>query len=325
MDVRNILYATDFSPSAELAFAHATDFARRLGARLHMLHVVALHSDVPYDPMFYSPATDEAYARAEMTALRGLQELAASPAATGVDVLPVVLRSPFPGTAIVEYAQRNASDLVVMGTHGRRGPSRLLLGSRAEEVLRHAPCPVLTLRDAEDGRVAKRAVPPRCILVPFDFAPPSRKALSTAAALARHCGARLRLLHVMDELPLVDVAGGVAVVEASAEREQRLARLRLRLNDVVAYLASDVGTTIDLRVGRPAAEILRASEEPSVDLVVMATRAETGIKRVLFGSIAEEVMRLVSAPLLIVKPGPVYAAATVPATSTARAAPPAMW
>lgn len=324
MNVRNILYPTDFSPSAELAFGHATDFARRLGARLHLLHVVALHGDVPYDPMFYSPAPDDAFARAEVKALGKLQELAASPAAAGVEMLPVVLRSPFPGTAIVEYAQRNAVDLVVMGTHGRRGPSRLLLGSRAEEVLRHAPCPVLTLRDGEDGRVAKRAVPPRGILVPFDFAPPSRKALAEAAALARHCGARLRLLHVMDELPLVDVAGGMAVVEASAERQQRLERLRLRLKDVVAYLAPDVGTTIDLRVGKPATEILRASEEAGVDLVVMATRAETGIKRVLFGSIAEEVMRLASAPLLIVKPGPVYAAATQTVAPAARSVPPAI-
>jgi nucleotide-binding universal stress UspA family protein len=299
MNIRTILYPTDFSPCAQLAFAHAADLARRNDATLHLVHVVALHSDLPYDPMFYVPAADVAYARAEADAQAGLAELSRSPAAGGLTTVTAVLRAGAAAPAILEYAQRHDIDLIVMGTHGRRGAVRLLLGSIAEEVLRHSACPVLTLR--EDGRDPASAshVPPREILVPFDFSPPSRLALAAAAALARQCGARLRLLHVVDEAPAV-TAGTLA--EVAAARDQRMLRLRLRLADVLAYLAKDVSGEIELRVGVPGEEILRAGEEQRVDLIVMATRGLTGVKRLLFGSTAEQVMRLATAPLLVVKP-----------------------
>ena len=146
MRVTNILYPTDFSPCAQLGFGHAVALARAFGARLHLLHVVALHSDLPYDPMFYVPAADEAYDRAEHEALVALGLLASSPEAAAVETILAVRRLAQPAQAVLEYAADNGIDLVVMGTHGRRGAARLMLGSIAEEVLRHSGCPVLTRR-----------------------------------------------------------------------------------------------------------------------------------------------------------------------------------
>ena len=120
--VREVLVATDFSEQAEAAVALAATYARRFGARVHVLHVLA-----PGD-------TDVT------------QLLADAAASVGPDV-PVVVASEAgePGDVIVRHAKRHAIDLIVVGTHGRRGMSRVLLGSVANRVLQTAPCPVLAV------------------------------------------------------------------------------------------------------------------------------------------------------------------------------------
>ncbi len=300
MNVHDILYPTDFSPCAQLAFGYATELARCFGARLHLLHVIALHSDLPYDPMFYVPAADEAYARAEEETRAALSELAVSPAAVEVSSVVTVLRAADPSAAILAYEESHAIDLVVMGTHGRRGAARLLLGGHAEAVMRHSRCPVVTLRAGDV--CATREVPPREILVPFDFSGSSRVALTDAAALARRCRARLRLLHVVDELPLGEVAGARAMDDLDVERAQRATQLRLRLTDVLGRLGGGVPGEVEVRIGRPADEILAAAQQPPADLIIMATRGISGVKRLLFGSVAEQVLRSASTPVLVIKP-----------------------
>lgn len=300
MDVRNILFPTDFSPCARLAFDHAARLAHCLGARLHLLHVVPLHRELPFDPMFYVPDPAAAYERAEREAQAALERLAASEVAARDDVVIAVVQAEDAAPAIVGYAHDRGIDLVVMGTHGRRGAARLLLGSNAEEVLRHCTCPVLTVRDA--GGHSPGRLPPREILVPFDFSPPARGALLEAASLARRCGARLRLLHVLEE-PAGDAAGTAdGEPDLVAPRELRLHQLEQRLREALAWLAPRVAGDVQLRRGRPAEEILRAAQRPETDLVVMASRGISGLKRLLFGSTAEEVLRLAPAPVLVVKP-----------------------
>lgn len=133
--VREILMATDFSDEAEAALRRAADEARRAGARLHILHVLS-------------------GAEVEVTRL-----LADAVALAGRDVVAAVASTRGePGTEILRYARRHAIDLIVMGTHGRSGFSRLLLGSVADRVLRGAPCPVLLVpsraRDAATDAAA---------------------------------------------------------------------------------------------------------------------------------------------------------------------------
>ena len=124
LTIRQILFPTDFSDASRLAGTTAADFARQFGARLHVLHVVP-------------PVTDPAPAPAAVRAVA--EELD-----RGFPVVTAVT-SGLVARQIVSYARKNAIDLVVIGTHGRTGVTRALLGSVAEAVVRHAPCRVLTV------------------------------------------------------------------------------------------------------------------------------------------------------------------------------------
>lgn len=301
MNVHRILYPTDFSPCAAAALGTATSLARRFGAELHLFHSLTVQTPEVYDPMFYIAAPEEAYTEAARAAQRELETLAATAGAAGVGIVTAIGRDLAAGAAIVDYVSREQVDLVVMGTHGRRGPARLLLGSVAEEVIRQAPCPVLALRPAENG-TAGDELAVRRILVPFDFSPPAREALRQAAELAQRLGATLTLLHVVEQPVYPEVYSLGAFAELAEEAELLRDKALLQLGDVATYLAPGVDCTVDVRRGRPATEIVAAAARPAVDLVVMATRGLTGIRRLVFGSTAEEVLRLAAVPVLVVKP-----------------------
>lgn len=139
LPIRTVLYATDFSPTAKYAFNLACALARDYGAKLVMLHVKPLPVYggewgvvIPPDP----EGLDEEL-HAKMDALK--------PVSNEV-VVEKHLREGEPAPHIVRLAEECHADVVVLGTHGRTGLGRLLLGSVAEEVLRKAPCPVLTIK-----------------------------------------------------------------------------------------------------------------------------------------------------------------------------------
>ncbi len=297
MEPRNVLYPTDLSPCSRQAFPHALELAQRYGACLHIVHVVAVDAGLPYGPAFAVTSTEVAYERVAREVAGALAALVGEARARGVVAVAAQPRELQVGPALLAYARQHDVDLVVMGTHGRRGAARLLLGSLAAEVLRYSSCPVLIVRERDDqpGRPAT----PRRVLVPFDFSAPSRLALADAADLARRCGAGLRLLHVLEEAP----AGAAATVDAPAEeqRARAVARLRLRLRDVLAYLAPGVEGDVEVRVGRAAEQIVRDSEEAGADLLVMAAGGANGVRRLLFGSTSEAVLHASSAPVLVVK------------------------
>ena len=143
--VREILVATDFSGSAVAAADVAVGYARRFGARLHLLHVWQT-------PISSGPRT-------------ALEQLAS---ALGPDV-PIVtaVETGSPAVSILHYARDHEIDLIVVGTHGRTGFSRALIGSVAESVVRSAPCPVLAVRGGVPaGAIEEKPEPPaprRCV------------------------------------------------------------------------------------------------------------------------------------------------------------------
>jgi nucleotide-binding universal stress UspA family protein len=320
LQVAKVLFPTDFSSCARQAFARATSLAGRFGAELHVLHALPPLWYGVYDPLAYAMPSEEAYAAVRRTAQEHLKELATDPLTAGLHVVTTVSEDYPPAPAILDYAERQGVDLIAMGTHGRRGPARLLLGSTAEEVVRHSACPVLTVREAQNGEAAARLLPRR-VLVPFDFSAPSRVALANAAEVARRFDAHLLVLHVVEERPEPPDVAVTAERAKPDELERLVASRRLRLRDVLDYLAEGVPGEIEVRLGRPASEILSVAARPDVDLVVMATLGLTGIRRLLFGSTAEEVLRLVAAPLLLVKAPAVATEDGTGAASAAAAAP----
>ncbi|HZU99183.1 MAG TPA: universal stress protein, partial [Planctomycetota bacterium] len=152
LELQRMVLATDFSPGARAALEHAIAFAARFGARLYLFHSVEVREkgdpDVPHDPArvddFYELA--ERRAREELEALRGRLE---APRAAPVSIVECV-RIGVPADEIVAFAEEKGADLIIVGTHGRTGLRRVLVGSVAESVVRRAPCPVLAVRVTEE-------------------------------------------------------------------------------------------------------------------------------------------------------------------------------
>ncbi len=140
-----ILVSTDFSQASYLAIDAAAVLAKSLGARVTLLHVVNTSPEfvgpVPVSPSTLEAATHAAAERTKAT----LEELRASRLA-GVDAEVRIVDHASPAEGICEAAKELASELIIIATHGRTGLAHLLIGSVAERVVRHAPCPVLTLR-----------------------------------------------------------------------------------------------------------------------------------------------------------------------------------
>jgi nucleotide-binding universal stress UspA family protein len=148
--IRNVLVATDFSECSSAALTYARALSRRFEARLHVVHVIEAvgAADVAGIGVYASTAPD-LYIQMEASARDQLNRLISPADRELLHARMSTVTADTPARAIVEYARAEDIDLIVVGTHGRRGLSHLLLGSVAEKVVRAAPCPVLTVRHPE--------------------------------------------------------------------------------------------------------------------------------------------------------------------------------
>lgn len=144
MEIKKILFAADFSEGSSSSLPYAVDFAKRYDAKLYLVHVVF---DIAKTSGSYVPhvSLDELYKDMENNAKAELEKCFIEEMKACKAVEHVVLRGT-PYEEISRFAEENKIDLIVIGTHGRKGLDRMLFGSTAEQVVRHAPCPVLTVR-----------------------------------------------------------------------------------------------------------------------------------------------------------------------------------
>jgi nucleotide-binding universal stress UspA family protein len=202
---------------------------------------------------------------------------------------------------IVEAAESARSDLIVMGTHGRTGLSRLVLGSVTEKVLQRASCPVLTVPPAAADTPS--SVQPRLerILCCLDFSKESIAALHYALALSQQTHGTVSVLHVF-EWSAEDVRFVTKAVDAEALRERHSAEARARLeaalpgDDAMRNRVSEV----IVAHGKPYAEILRRAEDAHIDLIVIGVGHRSGLERIV-GSTTDRVVRAASCPVLAVR------------------------
>jgi universal stress protein A len=148
IEIRSILAPTDFSKHAAKAVRYACLLAERLGAELHLLHVLSDIVPVGPDPMLTAVLPPEYYEEAQEQSLQMLDRTLL-PEWGRPSAVATAVRWGEPVEEIVVYAREQAIDLIVVATHGRTGLSHVLLGSVAERIVREAPCPVLTIRDRE--------------------------------------------------------------------------------------------------------------------------------------------------------------------------------
>jgi len=144
MEIKSILFPTDFSEGASQALQYATDMAKKYGAKLHIVHIIY---DIGKASGWYVPhrSVDEMYKEIQEGAKKELEKFGVEEL-NGIKNLERSVLMGVPHEEIMNFAAKNKIDLIIMGTHGRSGIDRILFGSTAAQVVRYAPCPVLTVR-----------------------------------------------------------------------------------------------------------------------------------------------------------------------------------
>lgn len=289
LSIDRILYPTDLSEGAQRAFAYAASLANWHGAEVHMLNVIGRHRyDFEELRDQFPVDTDQLDA---WTAEAGIRDFAAG----DLRITQVQEEGAVPATSILTYAEEDSVDLIVMGTHGRRGVDRMLLGSVAEEVVRQAPCPVCTVRNAAETAPSDSV---RRVMVPIDFSESSTLALQHARELALTYGAEIVALHAIEEVVL-PMAYGMAPKQVDAEAVRP--NVEQALADLLAEHVGVEHARAEIRVGYPPQEILDAVSDENIDWVVMGTHGRQGLNRLLMGSVAERIVREAACPVLTLK------------------------
>jgi nucleotide-binding universal stress UspA family protein len=297
LTLNNILVARDFSSVSDRAVRHGLDLAAHTGATLHLLHAEVLHQVEDRSADRPSPAEGIEEFRDRLK-----QDGAAAPEALdAVEVVEVTRRDVSPAPALLNYADDEGIDLILLGTHGRRGASRVLLGSVAEEVVRRARQPVMTVRGKEeDGRTPVPGVVDR-ILVPVDFSEYAREALRTAHEWAALYDAEIDVLHVVEQdlHPAFYQGGVTSIYDVEPDLDEKV---RTKLGEFAQeVLGTTEGVEVHMTTGSAPSAITTFVEEHETDLVCLSTHGRTGLERFFLGSVAEKVVRHVSCPVLTVK------------------------
>jgi nucleotide-binding universal stress UspA family protein len=275
MKIRKILYPTDFTDANRPILELAGSLARVYGAELLVAHV----HEPALPPSTIAGATVAASQSQIDNDMRQLEQIHPADTTLSYDHRMI---SGSPPEAIITLASDEDVDLIMMGTHGRRALSRLLIGSVAEEVVRRAPCPVMTVKlgEANAGKIEVKR-----ILFPTDLSERSNAAIEIASAFAHDFGAELLLLHV-NSIPLSfseTTPSAANLMPSMKELEQQL--------DRVSPPQREVKCARHVLTGDPAATIENFAKQHDVDLIVMTTHGHTGLLRVAFGSIAEAIVR----------------------------------
>jgi nucleotide-binding universal stress UspA family protein len=300
---KHVLCPIDLSDASIRPLAYAAEFARWYSARLTVLHVVPT-----FDPMPVHPGALESPVRIVYPMSRGevVGELQRVVRGTGVEApdmdVDATAGEDVPA-AIVDQAVERAADLLVLGTHGRSGFDRLLLGSVTEEVLHKAPCPVLTVPPHAPA-AAPEHVAFAHVLCAVDFSPGSLQALGFALDLARQGGGRVTVVHVIEWLAEheprtyahfnVPEYRGHLTTEAHERLRALVAEARGQSHQVSEV--EDVVAT-----GRAYREILATASSRKTDLIVMGAQGHGGLGLALFGSTTQQVVRAAECPVLTVR------------------------
>jgi nucleotide-binding universal stress UspA family protein len=288
MKLNRILLPTDLSESADHAMRQAVELAAQRQAKIDVFHVVTIDQD---DPAHLSEKLEDYLDKIEAEVFEDLSTRTEAIRSRGIEIEISVGRSFLPHEAILDRVDETKPDLVVMGTHGRSGVTRLILGSVAASVVRRASCPVVTLRP--DATVAESENGFDRILVPVDFTDYSEKAIATARSFLSSTG-KLVLEHVVSTPvhPSFYAGGITRMFQLDPDLPNRI-REKLASLDGSAELVVSEGDVVQ--------DILETAESRRARLIVMGTRGLSGLDHVLLGSVTERVLQRARIPVLAVK------------------------
>ena len=291
LEVKLILCPVDFSEFSVRAFRHAVSLADHYRARLVALHVVELWQHPAASFAVSAELYDQYFHVLRERAGLELQEFVKKYAHDQIqpELVVEVGRAP---DSILSYADTHHADVIVMGTHGRRGYDRLMLGSATDRVMRRATCPVLVVYrpplDAADAGDELYVHHLRRILFCTDFSRHSARALDQAISATEEYDAELTLLHVLEQVP------------TAARTEEAIAEATARLDKMIPpERRKDLKIKTAVRIGKPYQQIIDLATEAQTDLVIMGVHGHGALDLAVFGSTTYRVIQLGPCPVLV--------------------------
>lgn len=286
MTFEHIAVATDFSVVSKHAVDAGVELATRASARLSLVHT---YDPMPLGAVAYPPDLWTGGQLAEELERDARQSLATTASRIRyANVERHLLRHPHEAAGICEFVDAHHPELLIVGTHGRSGLPRFLIGSVAEKVVRHASCPVLVIRS-----LSAAAGFPRRVSVCTDLSPSALGALQTAAVLAGITTPEITLVHVED--PRHAKLDAQTHADVLGELETELAQLYR------AHFSGSPHVSI-LSGGNVTDRLTHHAVDSDADLLVLGTHGKSGLERLLIGSVAERVARHALCSVLVVRP-----------------------
>lgn len=296
LPIRTILVPIDLSEESYRALDFAVPLAQRFGATVHVVHVyegARQLSSIATTPVLWSDA--------ELSRRLVGQVQHRCGAHLRTEDCHIRLGKPF--QEIVASAKELKADLIVIASHGHTGFKHLTLGSTAEKAVRHAPCPVLVVREAtrrpiktaEDGIILER------ILVPVDFSECAREGARYASVFATKVGADLLLINVTHTADFTASDPNVVPPEWSELVETARLAAEDELDEMVNFLPlTGISADTEVVLGTPVEKLVERTKQPDIDMLITSTHGNTGLRHVLLGSTAEQLVRLARCPVLVV-------------------------
>lgn len=290
LEIKLIHCPVDFSEFSIRAYLYALSLAEHYGAKLVAQHVIEI-SHYPFAD--YAAASGD-YAEFSRSLREGgkqrLQEFVKAHSHDAIQPELVVHEGTAPD-CILAHAEKYKADLIVIGTHGRRGYDRLVLGSVTNRVMRRASCPVLAISNSQQKSVgdgeAKHQL--RRILFCTDFSQNSERAFNYAVSATREYDAELTLLHVVEDTR--NPSKAQAAIATATEQLDKMIQTEIGK-------APKIKTVV--RMGKPYQQIIELAVETQTDTIVMGVRGRGAVDLAVFGSTTYRVLQLGPCPVLAV-------------------------
>lgn len=293
LHISKILVPYDFSMCSKKALEHSLVLAQFYRAELHVIYIEVLHQPLLINSSSLSSKAESFRKQIEEANIDQKKRF------RNIVIHYAVGQDLAAGSSILQYAQDHDIDLIVIGTHGRQGIKRMFLGSVAEEVVRHASCPVMTIQDVETQ--ARSLMDVKKILVPVDFSVHAKRALEHAKEIAALSDAKLDLFHIipLSTYPLLNETSFTSIYDDTEIETKVFERLRTFYSDSKGLPGRKLSYTVNH--GLAAEDIIQRASEDAFDLIVIGTHGLRGLDRLLLGSVTTKVVRHASIPVFIVK------------------------
>lgn len=287
---KNILVPVDFSNFSDNAVKYALSLAEKFCSKIILYHAVVLfHED--FEGEAHLKAYSDIVAHKEKILSKRLESKCDSGKKYGVIIKSIMERGFSAPDLILDHITANKYNLVVMGTHGRTGLKKWLIGSVAEKVVRHSPIPLITVhQDLKKHRIKN-------VLIPVDFSKYAKKAVVFGLQIAKKLQARPHFLFVvtMETHPEYFISTFGSFLETNPEFKKDFKK---RLKEFVGRPKEEA--TYAIVEGKAHEEIKNYAEKKRIDLIIMANHGMSALEHLLMGSTTERVVRVARCPVLTI-------------------------